>query len=115
MSEDLLVHEFGMIVALHFGRPLPDLKNIFSVSLLMLQTYAYWLTKKADFSKQMPMQNIHTVLPDIWPAGILHCYQVKILTLKKGSLGIFYYIVDTLVTKLHFCIFSTEGQDRHGY
>ena len=40
------------------------------------------------------------------------CYQVKILTLKKGSLGIFYYIVDTLVTKLHFCIFSTEGVNK---
>ena len=91
MSEDLLVHEFGMIVALHFGRLLPDLKDIFSVSLVMLQMYAYWLTKKADFSKQMDMQNLHTVLPHIGPAGIiiLHCYQVKILTLKKGSLCIF--------------------------
>ena len=39
-----------MIVALHFGRLLPDLKDIFSVSLVMLQMYAYWVTKKADFS-----------------------------------------------------------------
>ena len=91
MSEDLLVHEFGMIVALHFGRLLPDLKNIFSVSLLMLQTCAYWL-KKADFSKQMAMQNLHTVLPHIGPVCIIILYlfyQVKILTLQKGSLCIF--------------------------
>ena len=46
---------------------------------------------------------------------LYHCYQEKILTLKKGSLGTFYYIVETLVTKLHFCIFSTERQDHHGY
>ena len=43
---------------------------------------------------------------------IYHCYQVKIWTVKKGSLCISWYIVDTLVTKLHFCIFSTEGVNK---
>ena len=41
-----------------------------------------------------------------------HCYQVEIWTVKKGSLCIFWYIVDTLLTQLHFCISSTEGVNK---
>ena len=41
-----------------------------------------------------------------------HCYQVNFFTVKKGSLCIFWYIMDTLVTKLHFSIFSTEGVNK---
>ena len=54
----------------------------------------------------MPMASywiVFTLVRSVW---IFHCYQVKIWTVKKGSLR------NTLVTKLHFSIFRTEGVNK---
>ena len=55
MSEDLLVHEFGMIVALHFGRLLPDLKKKVFSFISYRRMHIGW--KKTDFSTPWPCES----------------------------------------------------------